>query len=324
MAKTTGEGAKWQRVRKVFGSNVFRFGLAAVLIVVVGILLAREIHPSEIEAALKQSNLWWVLAAALVAALSWVGAAIPFMALSSMRVPFTDATLVQVASSFVGVAAPMGLGPVALHIDYLKKRGMNTAQAVAVVAFIELAQVVTSVLMLIVALLFDHSFPHVDFPLKKVLIIAAIVLAVLGLTLVISRVRNFIFDKIREFWHKITPEVSHLKDDPWSALWAMGGVFIQTFTYAMALVLCMYAVGHPITVAMGITIYLIGNTIGAAVPVPGGMGSTLAATVGALHLMGVPTALAACATVLFRLVTFYLQVPVGAVAFTYMQRKKAL
>lgn len=324
MTESAKKDSAWAKIQKVIGSNYFRFGLAAVLIIVVFILLAREIHPSQIKQALQESNLWWVVAAALVGALSWVGAAVPFMALASIKIPFKDATLVQVASSFVGVVAPMGLGPVAMHIDYMKKRGMGTAPAVAVVAFIEIAQVVMSVLMLIVALLFDHKFPHVDFPLRKILYIVAAVVVLLLFTLVFERVRAFVGGKLRDFWQKVVPEYDRLKHNPMIMVHAMAGVFVQTFTYALALVFCMYAVGHPITVAMGVTIYLIGNTIGAAVPVPGGIGSTLAATVGALTLMGVPTALAACATVLFRLVTFYLQVPVGAIAFTYMQRKQLL
>lgn len=314
----------WERVRAFLGTKTFRFGLAAVLIALVIYLLSREIHPAEIEKAIKEANLWWVVAAALVAAVSWAGAAIPFMALAPIRIPFVDATLVQTASSFVGVAAPAGVGHVALHVDYLKRRGMETAPSVAIVAFIEIAQVVTSVSMLGVALLFDHDFPHMNFPLKEIFIIAGIVVAVLALTLVFKRVRTFIGGKIKEYWLKVRPEVVRVRHHPVGMLWAFCGVFIQTFSYALALVFCMYAVGHPISIAMGITIYLIGNTLGAAVPVPGGMGSTLAATVGALTLMGVPTALAATGVVLFRLTTFYLQVPVGAVAFTYMQRRKLL
>lgn len=324
MSTTPAPNGKWAKLRKFMGSKLFRFGLAAVLLVVVGVLLAREIHPSQIKQAISEANLWWLFAAAASAALSWAGAAFPFMALASIHIPFWDATLVQVASSFVGVAAPMGLGPVALHIDYLKKREVQTAAAIAVVAFIQVAQILTSTLMLIVALIFDHHFPHISFPLKKVLLIALAVVAALAFLLLIKKLRDFLVTKIKAFWVQIGPELVHVKSHPWDVVWANGGVFIQTFTYSMALVFCTYAVGHPITVAMGITVFLVGNTLGAAVPVPGGVGSTLAATVGALHLMGMPTAEAAIATVLFRIVSFYLQVPVGAVAFTYMQRKNLL
>ena len=110
--------AKKGKIRRILASRVFQFALAAVILALVFWLLAKEIHPDEIKEALGQANLWWVLVAFLVGMLTWVGAATPFRALSSIRIPWKDAIEVQMASSFVGVAAPAGLGPVALHLDY--------------------------------------------------------------------------------------------------------------------------------------------------------------------------------------------------------------
>ncbi len=312
------------KVRKVLTSRAFQFSLAAVILALVIWLLAKEIHPDQVKKALSEANLWWVLVAFLVGALSWVGAATPFRALSSVRIPWADAIEVQMASSFVGVAAPAGLGPVALHLDYLKRRGAETAPAVAVVALIQIAQVVTSVTMLAVALPFDNDFPKMDLPMRKILIITVAVLAVLSVLLVVRRVREFLLGKLKEYWGQVQPQIGFVKERPITMLWSFLGVVLQTGATALALVLCMEAVGSPISLAMGITIYLVGNTLGSAVPVPGGIGTTLAATVGALTLAGAPTALAATGTLLFRLVTFYLQVPIGAVAFVHMQRKHLL
>ncbi len=312
------------KARKVLMSRWFQFGLAAVILVLVIWLLAKEIHPDQVKNALSEANLWWVVVAFLAGALSWVGAAVPFRALSSVRIPWGDAIGVQMASSFVGVAAPSGLGPVALHLDYLKRRGAETAPAIAVVALIQIAQVVTSVTMLAVALPFDNDFPKMDLPLRKILIIAVLVLAALSVLLVVRRVREFLLGKLKEYWGQVQPQIGFVKERPITMLWSFLGVVLQTGATALALVLCMEAVGSPISLAMGITIYLVGNTVGGAVPVPGGIGTTLAATVGALTLAGAPTALAATGTLLFRLVTFYLQVPIGAVAFGYMQRKHLL
>ena len=312
------------KVRRVLGSRAFQFALAAVILALVIWLLAKEIHPDEIKEALGEANLWWVLVAFLVGTLTWVGAAAAFKALSSVRIPWRDAIEVQMASSFVGVAAPAGLGPVALHLDYLKRRGTETAPAVAIVALIQIAQVVTSVTMLAVALPFDNEFPKMDLPMRKILIITALVLLVLSALLVIRRVREFLLSKLKKYWGQVQPQIGFVKERPITMLWAFLGVVLQTGASALALVLCMEAVGSPISFAMGITIYLVGNTLGSAVPVPGGIGTTLAATVGALTLAGVPTALAATGTVLFRLVTFYLQVPLGGIAFAHMQRKHLL
>lgn len=316
--------SKMSAIKKFIGTPAFRIGLSVVMVVAVAYILYREIKPEEIEKAFEKANLWWVVAAFFVAALSWVGAAVPLKALADIKVPFTDATLVQVAASFVGVVAPMGLGPIGLHLRYLTKRGMKTASATAIVLFIEAAQFITSTLMLIVCLIIDHKFPHMNFPLKKILIIAAVVVVLAAATLLTKKVRDWVTEQVKSFLSQVKPQFAYVKNHPKDLVWSFLGVIVQTGTYALALVFCLKALGHPISIAMGITIYLIGNTLGSAVPTPGGIGSTLAALVGALHLVGVPTAVAASAVVLYRLVSFYLQVPIGAIAFEYMQKKQLL
>ncbi len=306
------------------GRGALRIVLSVVMVAAVVVILGREIKPSELKDAFAHANLWWVLAAAIVAALSWLGAALPLKGLASIKISLKDATLVQVAASFVGVVAPMGLGPVSMHLDYLKRRGMTDAAAAAVVAFIELAQVMTSLLLLGISLLFDHDFPHSGFPIKKIAIIAGIVVLVLLMTLAVPKVRDWVWSKARTFWGQVQTQLKYLKTHPSGYVWAFVGVTIQTVTTALALVYSMKAVGHPISVFAGITIYLIGNTLGSAVPTPGGIGSTLAATVAALHVIGVPTPLAVSGVLIYRMVSFYLQVPIGWLGFTYMQRKNLL
>lgn len=318
------QATTWEKVKAATGTRTFRAVFTIIVLGVVFFILSREIHPSEITSTLKKTNTWWIVAAFFVGAISWVGAAVPLDKLAEIKVPMKDATLVQMASSFVGVAAPAGLGPVSLHLDYLKKRGMSTVSASAVVAFIALAQVVMSIVMVIVALIFDHQFPHVNFPLQTVLLVIVGIVVVLALTLAIPKIRRFAVAKVEDYWQQVQPQIRYVKQHPGDLLQAMLGVFVQTGTYALALVFCMYGVGHPISFAEGIVMYLVGNTIGSAVPSPGGIGTTLAATVGALTLIGVPTALAASGVLMFRLVTFYLQVPIGAAAFVYMQRKSLL
>ncbi len=310
-----------KRIRSTVSTRSFRIGLSVVMVALVVVVLAREIKPSEIKDAFQHAKLWWVVAAAGASALSWVGAAIPLKSLADIRVPFFQALLVQVSASFVGAVAPAGTGPIALHLEYLKKRGMTAASAVAVVTFIELAQVVTSVAMLLVAILFDHTLPHVSFPLRKVLLIAGIVILLVASLLLVPKIRAQVEQALKKVWKQVQPQIAWVRSHPRDLVFALLGAVLQTGSYAFALLFSLYAVGHPISFAMAITVYLLGNAIRGAVPTPGGIGSTLAATVAALTVIGVPTALAASAVVLFRLVSFYMQVPIGWLAFTYMQRK---
>ncbi|KAB2375390.1 lysylphosphatidylglycerol synthase domain-containing protein, partial [Actinomadura montaniterrae] len=66
--------------------------------------------------------------------------------------------------------------------------------------------------------------------------------------------------------------------------------------------------------------YLAGATAGAAVPVPGGIGSTEAALVAALAAGGIAPGPALHAVLVFRAVTFWAPVPVGVLACRTLRR----
>jgi uncharacterized protein (TIRG00374 family) len=60
------------------------------------------------------------------------------------------------------------------------------------------------------------------------------------------------------------------------------------------------------------------------VPTPGGVGAVELALSAGLAAAGLPTAAAASAVLIFRLLTFWLPVPLGWFALSYLQRHDAL
>jgi len=85
------------------------------------------------------------------------------------------------------------------------------------------------------------------------------------------------------------------------------------------------AVGsHAPFVAIGV-VYLTGSALGSIVPTPGGLGAVEVALSGGLTAIAhVPGAYALSAVLLFRLITFWLPVPIGWGALSYLQRHDAL
>jgi uncharacterized protein (TIRG00374 family) len=71
-------------------------------------------------------------------------------------------------------------------------------------------------------------------------------------------------------------------------------------------------------------VYLAGNTAGALVPTPGGMGTIEFALTTGLLGVGVPPGVAASVAVLFRVLTFWLRIPFGWVAMRTLQRRGEL
>ena len=71
-------------------------------------------------------------------------------------------------------------------------------------------------------------------------------------------------------------------------------------------------------------VYLTGSAIGSLVPTPGGLGAIEAALSAGLTAAGMPGAAAVSAVLLYRLLTFWLPVPIGWLALKYLERRQAL
>ena len=71
-------------------------------------------------------------------------------------------------------------------------------------------------------------------------------------------------------------------------------------------------------------VYLAGSTIGQAAPTPGGLGAVEAAYVAGLTAAGLDPGVALSATLLFRLLTFWLPTIPGYWSFNRLQKLGAL
>lgn len=324
-ASTNPEGSDYNQGLKQFLQSKWFRVLFTVLIAAAAVYaFSQEITEKELRGAFVDSNLWWVCAAAVCGALTWVGAAIPLMALARVRVPFKEAVLVQIASTFIDIAAPAGMGAVALHLRYLIKRGVSGARATATVLLIEVSQFVGSVILLVVFLLITRADPSIHFPLKWVsigLAALAVFAVVIGL---LPKIRKQLIAKAIEWWQGMRPNLVWAIHHPKEQFISLGGVAIQSAASAGALMFCLLAVGHPVSFALSMVVFIVASTVGSMVPTPGGIGSAEAAYTAALVLVGVPAAVALSAVILFRVVTLYAQVPIGWIGWTVMQRKKLL
>jgi uncharacterized protein (TIRG00374 family) len=104
----------------------------------------------------------------------------------------------------------------------------------------------------------------------------------------------------------------------------LGGNLLLTLGYGVALYASVQAVGAEIGIATATLIYVSGNAVGSIVPTPGGLGAVEAALAAGLTAAGVPGAEAFSAVILFRLISFWLPIPVGWLAWNRLQRAGAL
>ena len=86
----------------------------------------------------------------------------------------------------------------------------------------------------------------------------------------------------------------------------------------------MQAFGQSIPLVDLALIYLLGSALGSAAPTPGGMGTIEVALIGGLATAGIPLPIATSAVVLFRVLTYYIRIPMGWFAMRYLERRNIL
>ena len=111
---------------------------------------------------------------------------------------------------------------------------------------------------------------------------------------------------------------------PRKLLTGLSGNLLLNLSYSFCLVACVRAFGGEISIPAIAVVYLAGSAVGTAVPTPGGLGAVEVALAAGLSAAGLDATTAISSVVLFRLVTFWIPVPLGWFAFNYLQRKQLL
>ncbi len=302
-----------------------RFGartvVMATLTVVAVAVIVTTINFQEIRAAFAEANPWWVAAAFVLAAATWFGSALTLVAFSPGRIPVWRATLVQMAGSFVSLAAPAGIGPAALNLRMLTRRQISTPMAVATVGLVQVSQFVVTVLLLVVLSLTTGSGSLVSLPSTTVLLAIALVAAVVVALLLVPAVRRWAWEKTRPTVEQVWPRLSQVLGQPLRLGLGLAGNVIMTLGYVLAFDAALEAFGRSLGIVDVAVIYLVGNTLGALIPTPGGIGGVEGALTAGLTAAGVPAAIALSVTMLYRVVSYWGRVPIGWVAMRYLEKK---
>lgn len=253
-----------------WNTKAFRIGLTLVMLIIVTVVITRAIKPGQIADAFTHVNPWWFAAALAVGTLGWVGSAIPLRVFSPVPIPFKDAFLLQVASSFVGVAAPDGIGSLALSIRFLCSRGVAASQATATMVLVGMSQALTSIILVLVGVFVLGVDPKIKIPWQ---IVGWVVLAVIVVALAIfaiPKARAWVITSVISVWKKVYPQAIWAFHHPKNLLTAMGGAVILSSSFIFALWFSLLAFGQHTNLLKLAAVFLVFNTLGAAIPVPGG------------------------------------------------------
>ncbi|MFF1296401.1 MULTISPECIES: lysylphosphatidylglycerol synthase domain-containing protein [unclassified Streptomyces] len=270
----------------------------------------------------------WVAAAVLFSAASYFAAAMALLGFVPERVPFTRTVGAQVAGSFVKIVAPAAVGGVALNTRFLQRQGVRPGLAVASVGASQLFGLGCHILML---LSFGYLTGTEKTPsLSPSRTVIAGLLTVAVLVLVVTSVpflRKFVVTRVRSLFAGVVPRMLDVLQRPQKLLTGIGGMLLLTACFVMCLDASIRAFGtegSSISIASVAVVFLAGNALGSAAPTPGGVGAVEATLTVGLIAVGLESEVAAPAVLLFRLLTLWIPVLPGWLAFNHLSRKGAL
>ncbi len=270
----------------------------------------------------------WVAAAVLFSAASYFAAAMALLGFVPERVPFRRTVAAQVAGSFVKIVAPAAVGGVALNTRFLQRAGVRPGLAVASVGASQLFGLGCHILMLLAFGYLTGTEKTPSLSPSRTVIAGLLTVAVLVLVVTsVPFLRKFIVTRVRSLFAGVVPRMLDVLQRPQKLVTGIGGMLLLTACFVMCLDASIRAFGSEgtsLSIASVAVVFLAGNALGSAAPTPGGVGAVdVTLTVG-LIAVGLPSEVAAPSVLLFRMLTLWLPVLPGWLAFNHLTRKGAL
>ncbi|HEY2578474.1 MAG TPA: lysylphosphatidylglycerol synthase transmembrane domain-containing protein [Streptosporangiaceae bacterium] len=296
-----------------------------VATVVAAYLLAGELARASLASALRSANWWWVLAGIALSGLTYVGATLSLKGFVTGRLGFVRTLLAQLASSFVTLVTPAAVGGAALNIRYLQRRKVPAAVAAASVGVAQVAAFIIHILLLVVFVAVTGASRTRAFTPPSWVYFLLAGLAVLALVvLAFPAGRRLVRARVAPTLGEVVPHLLQLAQQPRKLAQGIGGALLLSAAYILCLDVCVRALGGSRPIASVAVVYLTGSALGSIVPTPGGLGAVETVLSAGLVATGLPYAVAVSSVLLFRLLTFWLPVPVGWAALRYLEREDAL
>jgi uncharacterized membrane protein YbhN (UPF0104 family) len=298
--------------------------VSLVAAVAASYLLLTELTTVDLGRVLRSLNWWWAIAALVLSAATYLAAALNLLAFVRERLSLARTVAAQLASSFLGLVMPAGTGTMTVNVLYLQRAGVPSAAAAASVGA---SQIVAFVLHIVLLTVFSVVAGRGGLPFRPpswawYVLVALVVIAVAAIA--VPAGRRLVAARLAPVLSQVGPRLLEIIQRPVRLAEGVGSGLALSGANIACLAACVHAVGGSARLSALAVVYLTGSALGAVVPTPGGVGTVEAAMTAALTTAGLHSATALAAVLLFRLVTFWLPVPVGWVAYKGLERRGAL
>ncbi len=285
-------------------------------------LLPQLTHFSQIRQLVQTAQEGWLLVALAMIGGSYIATTMVYQLLSFRRLSVDKTLTVQLAGLLINRIFPAGLGGLGLNFLYLRANKHTVAQATTVVAINNSLGFIGHMLLLVtvLTLLKPAIAPGVSWhppTLVTLLITAAIVIGAAAFLHWHPTWRRQLIKQARAL-------LDYYKRRPGQLL---GALLVSCCLTALTVTsLWAVAVALQVTISLGsvFLIFTFGIAAGTAIPSPGGLGPTEAALAAGFVAYGITTPEAIAVVLVYRGLSFWLGLPIGALATIAMRHQRLL
>jgi uncharacterized protein (TIRG00374 family) len=273
--------------------------------------------------ALENADWWWILAALPAVFIAEGFSTLLQLGTIPAQLPFRPTYTVEFGGAFLDKVTPNGVGGMALSFRYLQKAGIDPGSATGSVGLQAIISTGTSIVLAAIFLTATGRRTSAHFSLRGhewIFLVIAGVLIALALFALTPPGRRLFREKVWGFLRSAGSTVAAVAKSPRHVCRIAAGALGWPMVEVVAFAFCVHAVGGTLPFVQVAGIYLGGNLVAGIAPVPGGLGALEAALVAGLSGLGMPVGAAASAVLIYRLLTFWLTIPVGWASLKLAER----
>jgi len=269
----------------------------------------------------------WFPLVVLFSFLTYLGATIATLGAVPDRLRLVPTLEAQVGASFVNRISPVKVGGMATNLRFLQRAGVDPPVAVAGIGVMSVVGFLVHMTLLVVFVTTAgrSATESISLPSGEAVLVGLVVVMTLGGLVMLLPVGRRIF--LGRFWPIVKTSVSGVgvvASRPTKVLALLGGSFVITSSYILALWYSVEAFGGGLGFVSVGAVYLAGQTVAQAAPTPGGIGAAEAALIAGLTAFGLAVEVAVPAVFLYRFATFWLPILPGWLAVRHLLRTGAL
>lgn len=237
------------------------------------------------------------------------GGALTLMGSVNVDLPFIRTSQIMFAQGFLNRFTPANAGGMALRARYLQRQGVELNVGAAAVGLTSAASGAVQAVFIVVFLVWggaSNELSRFSFPsATKVLATIVAIGAVVGAVVLSAWGRRVVVPRVRTTFGPAVASFAELARRPTKLALLFGGNVVSKLMTIAAFAVCVSAMGVDMNFARLGALYMVANTVGAAVPTPGGVGGLEAALTAALISAGIDAPTAGAIVLVFRLFTFW-------------------